>query len=105
MQAGTAQKVVLNTLSTAIMLRLGHVYRGLMVDMVISNDKLLRRAHRIVQTLTDCSEDVAAAAIEAGGRDIKSAVLIAKGLSPDTAMALLAEHGGLLRDAISAMDQ
>lgn len=105
MQAGTAQKVVLNTLSTAIMLRLGRVYRGLMVDMVISNDKLLRRAHHIVQTLAECSEDVAVAAIEAGGRDIKSAVLIAKGLSPDVAWALLAEHGGILRDAIRALSQ
>lgn len=105
MQAGTAQKVVLNTLSTAIMLRLGRVYRGLMVDMVISNDKLLRRAHRIVQTLAECNEDAAVAAIEAGGRDIKAAVLIAKGLSSDAARALLAKHGGILRSAIGALGQ
>ncbi len=105
MQAGTAQKVVLNTLSTAIMVRQGRVYRGLMVDMVISNDKLLRRAHRIVQTLAECSEAVAVAAIEAGGRNIKTAVLIAKGLSPDSARALLAEHDGILRDAIRALSQ
>ncbi|MEQ1725385.1 MAG: N-acetylmuramic acid 6-phosphate etherase [Sphingopyxis sp.] len=103
MQAGTAQKVVLNTLSTAIMLRLGRVYRGLMVDMVISNDKLLARAHTIVQQLSGCSAQTAVAAVEAGGRNIKAAVLIAKGLSPDGAQVLLAAHGGILRDAIGAL--
>lgn len=103
MQAGTAQKVLLNTLSTAIMLRLGRVYRGLMVDMIISNDKLLARAQRIVQELAECSEDVAVAAIEASERNIKAAVLIAKGLSPEGAQVLLTEHGGILRDAIGAL--
>ncbi|MEQ1687706.1 MAG: N-acetylmuramic acid 6-phosphate etherase [Sphingopyxis sp.] len=104
MQAGTAQKVALNTLSTAIMLRLGRVYRGLMVDMVISNDKLLARARRIVQQLSGCSAQKAVAAMEMGDRNIKAAVLIAKGLSPDGAQTLLAAHGGILRSAIKALD-
>lgn len=101
MKAGTAQKSVANLLSTAIMLRLGRVYKGLMVDMVISNEKLLRRAQGIVRTLTGCDAHTAAAAIEAGGRNIKAAVLIALGRSPDEAHALLTAHGGILRDALA----
>lgn len=100
MKAGTAQKVVLNLLSTAIMLRLGRVYRGLMVDMVISNAKLRNRAHGIVQTLSNCSPAVAIDAVHRANNDIKTAVLIAMGQSPDGASALLLRHGGILRAAV-----
>jgi N-acetylmuramic acid 6-phosphate etherase len=103
MKAGTAQKAVLNILSTAIMLRLGRVYRGLMVDMVISNEKLLNRAVGIVQTLAECSQSVAFSAIETAGRDIRQAVLIAMGQSPAAASELLAAHNGILRDAIERL--
>lgn len=103
MKAGTAQKSVANLLSTAIMLRLGRVYRGLMVDMVISNDKLLRRAHGIVQTLTACGEAEAIAAVEAADNDIKKAVLIAYGKSPEEAGDILAANHGILRDAVDAL--
>jgi N-acetylmuramic acid 6-phosphate etherase len=102
MKAGTAQKAILNILSTAIMLRLGRVYRGLMVDMVISNAKLLHRAHGIVQSITACPDDVAIRAVEVAGHDIKVAVLIALGHSADSAKVLLAAHDGILRDAIEA---
>ncbi len=102
MKAGTAQKAILNILSTAIMLRLGRVYRGLMVDMVISNEKLLHRAQGMVRTITDCPEDVAIHAVEAAGHDIKAAVLIALGHTADSAKALLALHDGILRDALDA---
>jgi N-acetylmuramic acid 6-phosphate etherase len=104
MKAGTAQKVILNLLSTAIMLRLGRVYRGLMVDMVISNDKLLRRAHGIVRTLTECSEPGAIVAVTAADNDIKKAVLIAMGQSRASASALLNKHRGILRDAVTAIE-
>jgi N-acetylmuramic acid 6-phosphate etherase len=104
MKAGTAQKAVLNLLSTAIMLRLGRVYRGLMVDMVISNDKLLNRAYGIVQSLTDCSEASAIQAVQAANHDIKRAVLIAMGQTPPQAAALLDAHHGILRDAITALE-
>ncbi len=103
MKAGTAQKAILNILSTAIMLRLGRVYRGLMVDMVISNEKLLNRAVGIVQTLAGCSQSVAFSAIETAGRDIRKAVLIAMGQSPVTAAELLAADNGILRDAIERL--
>ena len=103
MKAGTAQKVILNLLSTAIMLRLGRVYRGLMVDMVISNIKLLHRAIGIVQSLTGCSEADASDALELANRDIKKAVLIAMGQPLAAATATLNAHKGILRDAIAAL--
>ena len=102
MKAGTAQKAILNILSTAIMLRLGRVYRGLMVDMVISNEKLLGRAHGIVSAIANCPDDVAIRAVEVAGHDIKVAVLIALGHSADNARALLAAHDYILRDALEA---
>ncbi len=105
MKAGTAQKAVLNLLSTAIMLRLGRVYHGLMVDMVISNDKLLNRAFGIVRNLTNCSESEAIAAVEAANHDIKLAVLIAMGAPLASASKLLDTHHGILRDAIAALEE
>lgn len=100
MKAGTAQKAILNTLSTAIMLRLGRVYRGLMVDMQISNEKLLARAQAIVSSLAGCPVDLARQALDATGGNIKAAVLVAMGDSPAGANARLAAHGGTLRAAL-----
>lgn len=104
MKAGTAQKAVANMLSTAIMLRLGRVYRGLMVDMVVSNDKLLQRAQGIVAMLAGCSESAAIGAVESAGHDIKRAVLIALGQSPHEAAELLDRTGGILREAIAILE-
>lgn len=101
MKAGTAQKAVLNILSTAIMLRLGRVYRGLMVDMVISNHKLQHRAQGIVAALAQCDEARAIAAVRDAGGNIKLAVMIAMGLSAGTAQGLLDNNHGILRDAIA----
>ncbi|MBV9532882.1 MAG: N-acetylmuramic acid 6-phosphate etherase, partial [Bradyrhizobium sp.] len=64
MKAGTAQKVVLNLISTGIMLRLGRVYRGMMVNMQTTNAKLKRRAEIMVARIADCSEAQAACALE-----------------------------------------
>ena len=105
MKAGTAQKAILNLLSTAIMLRLGRVYRGLMVDMVISNDKLLNRAFGIVRALSNCSEAVAMEAVVLAQNDIKTAVLIALGKDPTAAAQLMREHNGILRDALETLDR
>lgn len=105
MKAGTAQKVILNLLSTAIMLRLGRVYRGLMVDMVISNDKLFRRALGIVQTITGCTAETANTSLGLGNRDIKKAILIAMGQSPAAATSLLDHHRGILQFAIEALGE
>ncbi len=100
MKAGTAQKAVLNILSTAIMLRLGRVYRGLMIDMQISNDKLLARGQAMVASLAACSDEVAAKALEQSNRNIKLAVLVAMGSDPTLAAALLSIGQGNLRSAI-----
>jgi N-acetylmuramic acid 6-phosphate etherase len=103
MNAGTAQKAILNLISTATMLRCGRVYRGLMVDMIISNEKLLHRARGMVQTLTDCGADTAAAAVDAADGNIKAAVLIAMGLGDAAAKQKLEIYDGNLRLAIQSL--
>ena len=102
MKAGTAQKAALNLLSTTIMIRLGLVYDGRMVAMRVSNAKLLRRARAMVQDLTGVAPDAAADALERGDNDIRRAVLIARGMTPDDAAALLDRHNGRLDAAIAA---
>jgi N-acetylmuramic acid 6-phosphate etherase len=104
MKAGTAQKAAINIISTTIMLRLGKVYRGQMVDMVVSNAKLQRRAAGIVQMLTKCTEEEAVDALERGENSIAKAVLIAKGNTPERAAMFLADNGGILGKAIAALD-
>lgn len=103
MKAGTAQKAALNLLSTAIMIRLGLVYRGRMVAMRVSNAKLLRRARNMVQDLAGVDADAAAGALTAGANDLRRAVLIAHGVSPEAAAALLTEHRGRLHAALAAI--
>jgi N-acetylmuramic acid 6-phosphate etherase len=105
MKAGTAQKAGLNILSTAIMLKLGKVYRGQMVDMIISNTKLRQRAINMVQILAGCTEQQAIAALEQADNHISPAVLIALGQSAAEANALLARHGGILRKAVDALGE
>jgi N-acetylmuramic acid 6-phosphate etherase len=100
MKAGTAQKTALNLISTAVMIRLGHVYKGLMVDMQLSNAKLRKRAEKMVASLAGCGEAEAAAALAASGGRIKLAVLMAMGRSIGEAEAVLAASGGNLRLAL-----
>ena len=101
MKAGTAQKVALTTFSTAVMVRLGHVYRGRMVEMRPTNAKLQRRAVAMVADLTDTSPDQARAALSSAGGSIKLAiVMLDKGLSPDAAYARLAAAQGNLASAL-----
>ena len=97
MTAGTAQKIALNLFSTQLMIELGRVYQGLMVDVVASNAKLVARSHRIVQAIAGCDLEAAATAWERAGRDIKLAVLLLDGFDHDRASALLAEAQGDLR--------
>ena len=103
LKAGTAQKVVLNLLSTAIMLRLGRVWRGRMVDMVARNEKLRARAVRMVRELAGCDETAARdALVQAGGRT-KIAVLVLHGIPAPDAEALLATHDGHLGAALAGV--
>lgn len=103
MGAGTAQKVALNLLSTAIMLRCGRVYRGRMVHMRVSNAKLLARGIAMVADLAGVPENAAATALDAAGRDIRQAVLLARGLAAPEAAALLDRHHGDLGAALRAL--
>jgi N-acetylmuramic acid 6-phosphate etherase len=103
MKAGTAQKVVLNLLSTAIMVRLGRVHGGMMVNMRVSNAKLVRRAEAMVALVTGCDHAAAAAALACTGRDVKRAALVVQGLDPDLAGTLLDRHHGSLRAAMAAV--
>src|SRR6187397_2591664 len=102
MNAGTAQKIVLNLFSTAVMVRMGRVYRGLMVDMRAKNAKLRRRAAGIVGEILHCSETDAARFIEQADGDLKAAVLVGMGVGRDEAALLLDRHAGNLRSAITA---
>ena len=96
LKAGTSQKVVLNLLSTLIMVRLGRVWRGQMVDMVARNEKLRRRAVRMVRGLTGATDDAARDALAQAGGKAKLAILLLHGMDPDEASARLAAAGGQL---------
>ncbi len=97
LKAGTAQKVVLNLLSTQIMLRLGHVHHGQMVGMRAANAKLRARATGMVARLAQVPQAAAQAALQACDWQIKPAILVAQGCTPEDARAALAAAGGVLR--------
>lgn len=97
MAAGTAQKLVLNLFSTQVMMGLGHVHDGLMVDVVATNAKLKKRSVEIVKTITSVSDDNAAKALERAGGNIKIAVLLLDGFSPTDAEQRLAAADNNLR--------
>jgi N-acetylmuramic acid 6-phosphate etherase len=104
MKAGTAQKAILNVLSTAIMTRLGRVYKGLMVEMIVSNNKLEERAVGMICEISKCPNDKARAALKAADLNIKLAVLIAFGASKKEGETLLAKADGNLRTALGLRD-
>lgn len=103
MKAGTAQKVVLNLFSTLLMVQLGRVHRGLMVDMQARNDKLRRRAERMLAHLTDEPPDAIQAALAEAGFSVKRAVLVLQGLSALDAQALLDANANNLRRALAQL--
>jgi len=99
LKAGTAQKAALNMISTGVFIRLGHTYRGRMVDVVTANEKLRGRARRIVRELTGCSEDTVDAALHDAGGNAKLAILMLRcNLDAGAArVRLSAAHGDLAR--------
>ncbi|MDJ1158171.1 N-acetylmuramic acid 6-phosphate etherase [Chelatococcus sp. SYSU_G07232] len=103
MGAGTAQKAALGLLSSLAMIRLGHVYDGLMVNLRVENAKLRERALGILTDITGCPQDAAARALDACGGRIKPAVLVAKGAAPSQADRLLRQAGGNLRKALGQL--
>lgn len=103
MKAGTAQKAALNVISTGVMIRLGFVYRGLMVEMKPTNSKLQDRAAKMVATLADTDYATAEKALAEAGGSIKLAtVMLLKSLDRPAAEAVLAKAGGNLRTALAS---
>ncbi len=103
MKSGTAQKLVLNTLSTGVMILLGHVHSNLMIDMPATNEKLRSRAVRMVELAAGVSRPVAVQAIRDANGNVKLAsVMAGKRLSLDDAKAILAAHGGNLRKVLES---
>jgi N-acetylmuramic acid 6-phosphate etherase len=103
MKAGTAQKIALNLLSCLLMILLGRVYQGLMVDVRALNEKLVRRSEDMLIQLTGRSRDEARAALERANGSVKVAVLLLQGCDPDRATDLLDRAGGQLGKALELL--
>jgi len=101
LKAGTAQKITLNALSSLLMIRLGKVHAGLMVDVRATNEKLLRRSERILNRLTGCNVSDAREALKLARGNLKIAALVLKGCERSEAERLLTESGQNLRKAFS----
>jgi len=100
MKAGTAQRVALNLLSTLVMIKLGRVHQGLMVDVQAINAKLIGRSENILSRLSGRSGDEVRDALRSAGGNVKTAMLILHGCTAEKAAALLEETGGRLRTAL-----
>jgi N-acetylmuramic acid 6-phosphate etherase len=98
MKAGTATKLVLNTITTGAMIRLGKTYGNLMVDLRATNNKLIDRSQRIVMEVTGVSREDATRLIERAGKSVKLAIVMQKkGVSREEAEKLLADNAGVVR--------
>src|SRR5205823_13784778 len=97
MKAGTAQKIVLNLFSTALMVKLGRVFCGLMVHMQATNAKLRQRAKTIVSGIAGCARADATRHLAAANGEVKLAVLLALGMKADDATRALERENGNLR--------
>lgn len=103
MKAGTAQRVALNLLSSLVMIRLGRVHEGLMVDLQAVNAKLARRSENILIRLTGRTPDEVRDALKRANGSVKLAVLLLHGHSVDDAMAALDHSEGRLRTALKRL--
>lgn len=103
LKAGTAQKMVLNMLSTGAMILLGKTFGNLMADVQATNYKLRQRALSIVRSATGLDAQAAESLLASAGDDVKTAILIERArISPEQARARLAAHGNVLRAALEA---
>jgi len=101
LKAGTAQKLVLNMLTTGSMIKIGKVYGNLMVDVEATNEKLVERQKKIVMEATECTREEAENALNQVEGHCKTAILmILGGLEPNEAKELLAEKNGFIREAL-----
>ena len=106
MRAGTATKLVLNMISTAVMIRLGHVYGSWMVNVQPTNQKLTERARRIIRQVTGASAERAAELLVVAGNSVRTAIIMEKTkTSRGEAERLLAQAGGRIREALTLFGQ
>jgi N-acetylmuramic acid 6-phosphate etherase len=103
LKAGTAQKVALNLLSTLLMIQLGRVYQGLMVDVRAVNQKLAGRSEDMLVRLSGCSREAARDALRRAHGSVKLAVMLLNGCTLEEGARLVEEAGGRLRAALALM--
>jgi len=104
MKAGTATKLVLNMISTAVMIGLGHVYGNLMVNVRPVNSKLADRARRIVAAAGRVEAEKARRLLEEAGGDVKAAIVMARaGVTRVEALRWLEQAGGRLSEALKGI--
>ncbi len=104
LKAGTATKLVLNTISTGAMIRLGKAFGNLMVDLMTLSDKLVDRGERMVMEATGATREEARQAIEQAGGSVRLAiVMVRKGVDASEGERLLAEAGGFVRKVVGEL--
>ena len=102
MKAGTATKLILNTITTGAMIRLGKTFGNLMVDLRATNDKLVDRSQRIVMEIAGLGREEAKATLDAAGGAVKTAIVMSLlGVSRDEAEKRLADNGGVIRRVVN----
>jgi N-acetylmuramic acid 6-phosphate etherase len=102
MKAGTATKLVLNTITTGAMIRIGKTFGNLMVDLRATNEKLKDRSERIVMEIASLDRDAARALLKQADGQVKLAIVMAlRGVMRDEAERLLEEHGGVVRKVLN----
>ncbi|SMO38071.1 N-acetylmuramic acid 6-phosphate etherase [Gracilimonas mengyeensis] len=105
MKSATAQKMVLNMITTGAFVRQGKIYENVMVDLMLTNKKLVERAKRIITIFADVDYERAGQLLEASGGHVKTALLMAlKNLNASDAKKLLSEHNGFVRKALLQID-
>jgi N-acetylmuramic acid 6-phosphate etherase len=104
MKAGTAQRIALNLLSSLVMIRLGRVYRGLMVDLKAVNKKLIRRSEKILLELSGRSREEVQDALHQAEGNVKTALLLLEGCDLEEAARMLDRSGGHLRTAKAMLE-
>ncbi|GCF94933.1 N-acetylmuramic acid 6-phosphate etherase 2 [Enterococcus florum] len=101
LKSGTAQKLVLNMISTLSMIGIGKVYKNLMVDVKATNEKLVERSKRIIMEATECTYEAATQAFEASGKNVKlSIVMILTGCSKEEAQEKLVQGKGFIKNTL-----
>ena len=105
LKSGTAQKLVLNMITTTAFVRSGKVYENMMVDLMANSAKLVERSRRTVMTVTGCDYDAAARVIESAGESVKTAIVMLKlGCARDEAESRLRRVGGFVRAALETSE-